>query len=123
MANTQFPKATYRYDPYKNFRFLVKWDGKYVAGAACGLLVGRGPDVAVLVGRDVVGVHVLVDAVEAFSRERSLSAQYWFRQVCTYTHTRRRTADWCWTHPQAIHCRSCRRPRCASYRLCRRCCC
>lgn len=32
MANTQFPKATYRFDPYKNFRFLVKWDGKYVAG-------------------------------------------------------------------------------------------
>jgi|SRR5208282_2566114 len=32
MANTQFPKATYRYDPYKNFRFRLKWDGQYVAG-------------------------------------------------------------------------------------------
>lgn len=28
----QFPTATYRYDPYKNFKFRVKWDGKYVAG-------------------------------------------------------------------------------------------
>jgi phage tail-like protein len=31
-TNTEFPKATYRYDPYKNFRFRLKWDGKYVAG-------------------------------------------------------------------------------------------
>lgn len=32
MANTQFPSATYRFDPYKNFKFRVKWDGVYVAG-------------------------------------------------------------------------------------------
>jgi phage tail-like protein len=32
MANTQFPQATYRYDPYKNFKFIVSWDGKAVAG-------------------------------------------------------------------------------------------
>jgi phage tail-like protein len=32
MANTQFPTATYRYDPYKNFKFIVSWDGKAVAG-------------------------------------------------------------------------------------------
>lgn len=31
-ANTQFPKATYRHDPYKTYRFRLKWDGKYVAG-------------------------------------------------------------------------------------------
>jgi phage tail-like protein len=24
--------STYRYDPYKNFKFRVKWDGSYVAG-------------------------------------------------------------------------------------------
>ncbi len=24
--------ASYRYDPYKNFKFRVKWDGSYVAG-------------------------------------------------------------------------------------------
>ena len=34
MANTQFPVATYRYDPYRNFRFRVKWDGRYVAGVS-----------------------------------------------------------------------------------------
>jgi phage tail-like protein len=27
MANTQFPANTYRYDPYKNFKFLVYFDG------------------------------------------------------------------------------------------------
>ena len=32
MANTQFPSATYRFDPYKNFKFIVSWDGKPVAG-------------------------------------------------------------------------------------------
>jgi phage tail-like protein len=29
---TQFPVNTHRQDPYKNFKFRVKWDGKYVAG-------------------------------------------------------------------------------------------
>jgi phage tail-like protein len=28
----QFPVNTHRFDPYKNFKFRVKWDGKYVAG-------------------------------------------------------------------------------------------
>ena len=28
----QFSVNAYRRDPYKNFRFRVKWDGKYVAG-------------------------------------------------------------------------------------------
>jgi phage tail-like protein len=31
-TNTEFPKATYRYDPYRNFKFRLKWDGIYVAG-------------------------------------------------------------------------------------------
>ncbi len=31
-ANTQFPAATYRYDPYRNYKFRLKWDGNYVAG-------------------------------------------------------------------------------------------
>lgn len=30
--NSEFPKATYRYDPYRSHRFRLKWDGKYVAG-------------------------------------------------------------------------------------------
>lgn len=30
--NTEFPKATYQQDPYRNFKFRLKWDGIYVAG-------------------------------------------------------------------------------------------
>lgn len=33
-TNTEFPKQTYRYDPYLNFRYRLKWDGKYVAGVS-----------------------------------------------------------------------------------------
>lgn len=29
---SQFSVNTQRFDPYKNFKFRVKWDGKYVAG-------------------------------------------------------------------------------------------
>ena len=32
--NTEFPNATYRYDPYRNFKFRVKWDGNCVAGVS-----------------------------------------------------------------------------------------
>lgn len=32
MPTPQFKVNTYRYDPYKNFRFRVKWDNTYVAG-------------------------------------------------------------------------------------------
>jgi len=28
----EFTVNTHRFDPYKNFKFRVKWDGKYVAG-------------------------------------------------------------------------------------------
>ncbi len=28
----QFTVNSYRFDPYKNFKFRIKWDGKYVAG-------------------------------------------------------------------------------------------
>lgn len=27
-------ERSYRFDPYKNFKFRVKWDGKYVAGVS-----------------------------------------------------------------------------------------
>ncbi len=29
---TQFTVNPTRFDPYKNFKFRVKWDGRYVAG-------------------------------------------------------------------------------------------
>src|SRR3989441_7812673 len=31
-AVAQFTVNSYRFDPYKNFKFRVKWDGRYVAG-------------------------------------------------------------------------------------------
>ena len=35
----QFAVNAQRFDPYKNFKFRVKWDGKYVAGISkCGSL-------------------------------------------------------------------------------------
>src|SRR6266853_87720 len=35
----QFTANPQRFDPYKNFKFRVKWDGKYVAGVSkCGIL-------------------------------------------------------------------------------------
>ena len=30
----QFSVNTHRFDPYKNFKFRVKWDGRYVAGVS-----------------------------------------------------------------------------------------
>lgn len=34
MPAPQFKTNTTRYDPYKNYRFKVKWDGNYVAGVS-----------------------------------------------------------------------------------------
>ena len=33
-ANVQFPHATYRYSPYGNYRFRVRWNNAYVAGVS-----------------------------------------------------------------------------------------
>jgi hypothetical protein len=30
----QFSVNAQRFDPYKNFKFRVKWDGRYVAGVS-----------------------------------------------------------------------------------------
>ena len=37
----QFSVNTQRFDPYKNFKFRVKWDGKYVAGVSKVTLLKR----------------------------------------------------------------------------------
>jgi phage tail-like protein len=34
MAAPQFPLNTHRFDPYKNMKFRIKWDGRYVAGVS-----------------------------------------------------------------------------------------
>ncbi len=30
----EFSVNTHRFDPYKNFKFRLKWDGRYVAGVS-----------------------------------------------------------------------------------------
>jgi len=32
MAKPKFPVNEHRHDPYRNFKFKIKWDGQYVAG-------------------------------------------------------------------------------------------
>ena len=34
MAIPQFVANAYRFDPYKNFKFRIRWDGKVVAGVS-----------------------------------------------------------------------------------------
>ncbi|MEZ4713697.1 MAG: phage tail protein [Caldilineaceae bacterium] len=34
MPPAEFTSDTHRHDPYGNFKFRVKWDGRYVAGAS-----------------------------------------------------------------------------------------
>jgi phage tail-like protein len=34
MAGNQFVVNAYRFDPYKNFKFRIRWDGKVVAGVS-----------------------------------------------------------------------------------------
>jgi len=42
---TQFPVNPTRHDPYKHFKFRVKWDGKYVAGVSKVSALKRSTDV------------------------------------------------------------------------------
>ena len=42
----QFTVNAYRFDPYKNFKFRVKWDGKYVLGVSKVSMLKRTTEVA-----------------------------------------------------------------------------
>lgn len=41
----QFNVNTHRFDPYKNYKFRVKWDGRYVAGVSKVSALKRSTDV------------------------------------------------------------------------------
>jgi len=41
----QFSVNTHRFDPYKNFKFRIKWDGRYVAGVSKVGLLKRSTEV------------------------------------------------------------------------------
>src|SRR6516165_5778802 len=42
----QFPVNPNRFDPYKNFKFRLKWDGRYVAGVSKVSALKRTTDIA-----------------------------------------------------------------------------
>jgi phage tail-like protein len=41
----EFAVNTHRFDAYKNFKFRVKWEGKYVAGVSSVSALGRTTEV------------------------------------------------------------------------------
>jgi len=45
MAAPEFPVNAQRFDPYKNFKFRLKWDGKYVAGMSKASALKRSTEV------------------------------------------------------------------------------
>ena len=45
MAAPQFTVNAARFDPYKNFKFRIKWDGKYVAGMSKASALKRSTEV------------------------------------------------------------------------------
>ncbi len=45
MAVPQFTVNAQRFDPYKNFKFRLKWDGKYVAGMSKASALKRSTEV------------------------------------------------------------------------------
>jgi phage tail-like protein len=42
----EFSVNSYRFDPYKNFKFRLKWDGRYVAGVSKVSALKRTTDIA-----------------------------------------------------------------------------
>jgi phage tail-like protein len=59
MPTPQFKANTARWDPYKNFRFKVKWDGQYVAGVSKVSVLKRTTEVVKhRMGGDPSGVRV-----------------------------------------------------------------
>ena len=59
MPTAPFNTNTSRSDPYKNYRFKVKWDGNYVAGVSKVSMLKRSTEVIKhRTGGDPSGVHV-----------------------------------------------------------------
>src|SRR5665213_2945337 len=88
MPNTEFPKATYRYDPYRNFKFRLKWDNKYVAGVSkCSALVRTTQLISHRADGDPTTVH------EAITLERGVTHdvefEQWANKVWDYANTTR----------------------------------
>lgn len=94
MANTEFPTNTYRVDPYKNFKFRVKWDGKYVAGVSKVTGLKRTTDVVKhRSGGDPLTTHLSPGqtSYEAITLERGVTHdevfEQWANKVWDYTNS------------------------------------
>jgi len=94
MANTEFPTNTYRVDPYKNFKFRVKWDGKYVAGVSKVSGLKRTTDVVKhRSGGDPLTTHLSPGqtSFEAITLERGVTHdeafEQWANKVWDYTNS------------------------------------
>ncbi|MEJ2598536.1 MAG: phage tail protein [Anaerolineales bacterium] len=73
---TQFTVNPYRVDPYKNFKFRVKWDGRYVAGVSHVSALKRTTEVVEhREGGDPSNVHRSpgITAYEAITLERGVT--------------------------------------------------
>lgn len=87
----EFPVNPTRLDPYKNFKFRVKWDGKYVAGVSkVSPLVRRTQVIYHREGGDPSSSHKSpgITEYDAITLERGvtqdLEFEQWANQVWTY---------------------------------------
>ena len=88
----QFTVNAQRFDPYKNFKFRVKWDGRYVAGISKVSALKRTTEVVEhreggdpLDGAQVAGPHeVRADHARARRHPRHSSSRSWANKVWNF---------------------------------------
>ena len=79
----QFTVNAQRFDPYKNFKFRVKWDGRYVAGVSKISALKRSTEVVeAMSARSAVTFRSLTDIVSIplLFRLRNIGAVLLFRR-------------------------------------------
>src|ERR1700677_3336608 len=94
MPAPQFKVNTYRYDPYKNFRFKIKWDNTYVAGVSKISILKRSTEaVKFRAGGDpsVVRVSPGQTSYDPITLEQGLTYDFafeqWANKVWDYTNS------------------------------------
>src|SRR6516225_2914016 len=96
----QFSVNAQRFDPYKNFKFKVKWDGRYVAGISkVGALKRTTEVVKHRAGGDESSSHKSPGRTEydAITLERGVTHdvafEQWANKVWDYTNAQAQSAD------------------------------
>jgi hypothetical protein len=67
----EFTANPIRRDPYKNFKFRIKWDGKYVAGLSKMSVLKRTTQVI-----NIEKVEILIQVIN-FQVEQSMKLLHW----------------------------------------------